>query len=187
MDDLTSPPKSFPASLVRRLWMHGFLAGLVVVIIVYLAWLFLASPPAPREKTAVSAPGEAAPAPAPAPPPAESPVKDQLEKVLDGIRQANQQKDLALFLSLYSPTSPGLAGRAQEISKAWSLYNYPKMEFTLTDLQPLGDDRVGARVIWNITLETRSTKKVTNISKSYQVWFEKAAGQWRIQSLAKAE
>jgi hypothetical protein len=188
----STSPKS---SLARGIWMHGFLAGLVVLLLVYLGWFFLKGtpvPPGPEEKNAVVSQGLPPQAsPSVKPPELSAPVapeatKSQLEKVLAGIREANQKKDLALFLSLYTPTFPGLAQRAQEISKSWRTYDYPEMEFTITELNPLSDGRILARVTWDIKMATRSTKKLRNVSKAYLVWFENDAGRWRIQALEKA-
>jgi hypothetical protein len=195
MPDWTQRSTSPKSSLARGIWMHGFLAGLVVLLLVYLGWFFLKGTPVPSspgEKDAVSSQGLPPQAsPSVKPPDLSAPVasettKSQLEKVLAGIREANQKKDLALFLSLYTPTSPGLAQRAQEISKSWTIYNYPKMEFTITELNPLSDGRILARVTWDIKMEIRSTKKLRNVSKAYLVWFENDSGHWRIQALEKA-
>ena len=62
-------------------------------------------------------------------------LESQLAQVLDGIKEANQKKDLPQLLSHYSPNFPHLQQRAQNISKTWKIYDYPKMDFEITEVR----------------------------------------------------
>lgn len=183
-------------SLMKRLWLHGFLVGLAVVLIFVLAWYFLwgpSSPPATEEALLPPAPvqgGQTGPnssqVASPPPAPSATALESQLERVLSGIREANQKKDLAQFLNLYSPSFPNLSRRAQKISAAWQVYDYRMMEFKLGEIQPVNENTVQARVTWQIETQNRRTQSLKNVTQTYQVWFVKESGQWRIKALEKA-
>ncbi len=99
------------------------------------------------------------------------------------MREANQKKDLSRLLSYYSSNFPGLTQRTQSISKVWKIYDYPKIEFEITDIKPLDDNAVMARVTWAAEAKNISTQKSKNITKTYMIRFVKDSGQWRILSL----
>jgi ketosteroid isomerase-like protein len=203
MDELnretTEQPKS-PQEPPRRhsLWR----LGLALVLVGLVGWFFLrgthgpSAPPSPDEKAA-KAPetqvqpgpnGSASPRAVAGVPAAEATaaLRSQLEKVLTGIRAANQEKDLSQLLSHYSPNFPQLTQRAQSISKTWKIYDYPKMDFTITELKSITGDTVDARVTWDVEAKNISTQKSQNISKAYWIRFVKESGQWRIKALDQA-
>jgi hypothetical protein len=170
------------------------LAFAALVVSGALAWFLLkGSPPAPEVN-----PGEAPPAaqaqagPSTSPVPQTAPrspaepavkLKGQLEQVLAGIREANQKKDLSQLLSYYSPNFPRLPQRAQTISKSWTIYDYPRMEFEINEVKLLDDDAAAARVTWEVEAKNITTLKSKNISKTYLVSFAREAGQWRIRAM----
>jgi hypothetical protein len=173
----------------------GFLLGAGFVLIGFLAWLSLSGPlPAPT-----SVKGEKPPPPQAQPDnkaptatsktPAESTalLKNQLEQVLSEIREANQKKDLSQLLSHYSPNFPQLPQRAQNISKIWKIYDYPKMTFDIKEVRLLADNAALVRVTWDVEVQNISTLKNKNISKTYLIRFVKESGQWRIKALDKVE
>jgi ketosteroid isomerase-like protein len=188
---------------VKHLWFHGFLAGLGAVIIISLALLFLKgtpTPPAPKERevTAVPsltpptqvAPGQ--PGTGQTTPPvgfagSNAVLKVQLEEVLANLREANLKKDLTRFLNVYSPAFPQREKKGQDISKVWDAYDYLAMGFRIDEVKPLGVDRAYARVTWNIKTQDRNTKKLKDVTRTYQVWFAKESDQWRIRALDKGK
>lgn len=114
-------------------------------------------------------------------------LKSQIEKVLSGIKEANQKKDLSQLLSYYSPNFPQLPQRAQSFSKNWKVYNYPKMEFEIQDVRLVAANNAVIKVTWNVEVQNISTKKYKDISKTYLVRFVKESGHWRINALKKTE
>lgn len=114
-------------------------------------------------------------------------LKSQLEQVLSGIKAANQEKDLSELLSYYSPGFPRLPQRAQTISKTWKIYEYPKMEFKIDEINRLADDTVSARVTWEVEARNISTQSSKSFSKTYLVTFGRESGQWRIKALGGVE
>jgi hypothetical protein len=143
------------------------------------------APPAQTQpgKTPVAAP----PVASPVPPDSTEILKSQLTQVLNGVKAANQKKDLSQLLSYYSPNFPQLTQRAQSISKAWKIYDYPKMDFEIKKVRLLSDQAAVALVTWEVEAQNISTLKNQNISKTYSMKFVRESGQWRITALDKAE
>ena len=187
----------------KQIWIHGFVIGVGVVLIGFVVWFLITGTPSPstvhKDDIApqVQAPQTQAP-PAevpPAGPPVASPapvdstaqLKSQLAQVLAGIKEANQKKDLPQLLRYYSPNFPKLRQRAQQISKAWKIYDYPKMDFAITEVNLLADQTAVARVTWDVEAHQISTRKNKNFSKTYVIKFARESGQWRIKALNKAK
>ena len=184
----------------KVLWVRGLVLVLGLTLTGFLVWFFAYSvrgtPPspiidkgdkAPQAQTQVS---PSAPVDQPRPPvPAESStlLKNQLEKVLAEIKEANQKKDLPQLLSHYSPNFPQLTQRAQSISKNWKIYDYPKMEFEIKEIKLQAGNTVLARITWEVEAKNISTQTHKNISKTYLVRFVKESGQWRIKAMDNAE
>jgi hypothetical protein len=185
----------------KHIWIHGFVIGVGFVLIGFVVWYFIMDTPSPPTLPL----GEKAPqvqAPQPLPntsPPAGPPValqtpvdsppslQSQLAQVMAGIGQANQKKDLTQLLRYYSPSFPRLHQRTQQISQNWKIYDYPKMDFAVTEVRLLTDQTAVARVTWNVEAHNISTLKNRNISKTYLIKFARESGQWRIKALDKAE
>jgi hypothetical protein len=202
MEDFWHPHTSV-ASLAKRVWVHGFLAGLGVVAAAFLVWVMVRgihAPPGSQDSTVTVSLSETQPnetseiATVPPVTGITSPVSDQaallktqVAQILDGVKEANQAKNLAQLLGLYSSTFPELPQKAQKISRSWETCTYPKMGFVIDEIKPLPDSRVFARVTWNIQVEDLQTKNLREVTRTYSVWFVNESGAWRIQALKKAE
>ncbi len=200
MEDFWHPPTSI-AHLAKRVWLQGFLAGLAVVLVITMVWVLvrgIQAPPPPQDSgtTPPLSPTDQAPPTSTVTPKAvtsapslntPAALKTQVEEVLARIKEANQNKNLAQLLALYSTTFPELPEKAQKIARSWQTCNYPKMGFLLEELKPLPDARVFARVTWDIQVEDLQTKNLKEITRTYLVWFVNESGAWRIQALKKAE
>jgi hypothetical protein len=177
----------------------GVLAGAGLVLIGSLIWLSFRETPGPPASEIGEAVG---PVPTEAGPGApESPrvvgaapladptseLKRQLEGVISGIRDANQKKDLSQLLSHYSSNSPQLTQRAQNISKSWKVYDYPKMEFEMDDIKLLAANAATARVTWEVEARNISTAKSKHLSETYLIRFIKESDHWRVQTLEKID
>jgi len=189
------PESSHSQPKWKRFRLPGFLLGVGFVLIGFLAWFSLSgTPSAPTSIKGEKAPqpqaqpGKNAPAAASKVPSESTAVlKSQLEQVFSGIRDANQKKDLSQLLSHYSSNFPQLPQRAQDISKTWRIYDYPKMEFEIKEVRLLADKTALVRVTWNVEVQNISTQKNKNVSKTYLIRFVRESGQWRIKALDKAE
>jgi hypothetical protein len=187
----------------KRISIYGFILGAAVVLIGLVAWFFMkgtpSSPPSLTGEKAAEVqvphreiqPDKGLPV---APPaaikvPAESPatLENQLAQVLARIREANQKKDLSQLLSHYSPNFPQLQQRVQYISKTWKIYDYPKMDFKITEVRLLANKTAQARVTWNVEAQNISTLKNKTIVKTYLIRFARESSQWRIISLQPGE
>jgi hypothetical protein len=187
----------------KHIWIHGFVIGVGFVLIGFVVWFLITDTPSsptshPGEKApqvqapqAQTQPGAGSPVDLPVGPqaPADSPppLKSQLAQVLAGIGQANQKKDLNQLLSYYSPSFPQLQQRTQQIAKNWKIYDYPKMDFAMTEIRLLADQTAMARVTWKVEAHNISTLKNRHISKTYLIRFARESGHWRIKALDKAE
>ena len=152
------------------------------------------SPPAPAPAPKVEAPAPAPPAvtaapsqpatqaPAPAPP-AEADLKEQLQKELSVLREAQLRKDIVLFMSVYSRTYPELDGKRASTLKSWEHYDYTNLVFTIDKIQPIDPDNALAWVTWYIDTKNRGTQDLSSSTQTYQVRFAKEMGQWHIRAL----
>jgi hypothetical protein len=197
MNDQPRAPDQIP--WWKRLRVLGLLLGAGLVLIGLLVWSLTsrtAVSPKSDKKTDQIQPAPTRPAPSAAANPRVGPkvavdatasLKSQIEKVLTGIKEANQNKDLPQLLSYYSSNFPQLPQKAQTFSKDWKVYNYPKMEFEIKDVKLVADNNAVIKVTWNVQVQNISTKKYKDISKTYLVRFVKESGLWRIKALGKAE
>jgi len=195
---MTEPQKPLKPPRWQKHSVLGLLVGLGTVIVLFLVWFSLReTPPPPISKKSEEAPppqtkasqGEPTTPRVAATPTADSAatLKSQLAQVLSGIREANEKKDLSQLLSHYSPNFPQLTQRAQNISKTWKIYDYPKMEFEIRESKLLDDNTAVARVTWEVEAQNVSTQKRKNISKNYLLKFTKESGKWRINGLEETE
>ena len=198
-----APPISPPSPLqahVRRLWLHGFLAGLVLVLIILAAVFYLwgwpgaseeeAGPPSVLSQTPKIETAPPATLVKPTPPPAASDkpteaLKVEITAVLARLAEANKKKDLHLWLSLYAPSFPDFPHKAQEISRTWKAYDYSRLHFRIEEVKSETPDNAFAKVIWEAKTRNRVTHETRNLTQTYLVWFIKDAGQWHINSLEK--
>jgi hypothetical protein len=201
MSENRKPSNSQPRG--KRLAIYGFILGTGLVLIGLVAWFFMqrapSSPPALTggKAAAVQVPsrqtrpdkGLAVAPPAAVRVPAESlaSLESQLAQVLAGIRDANQKKDLSRLLSHYSPNFPQLQQRVQYISKNWKIYDYPIMDFKITEVRLLPNKTAQARVTWNVEAKNISTLKNKTVVKTYLIRFGRESNQWRVISLQPGE
>ena len=183
----------------KRFQFLGPLLGAGLVLIGFLTWSLTsgtAPPPQPDKPMVQVQPVPDQPEPtAPATSKIGSQVaahptadlKSQIEKVLTGIKEANQKKDLPQLLSYYSSNFAQLPQRAQTFSKNWKVYNYPQMEFEIKEVKLVADNNAAVKVAWNVEVQNITTKKQKEISKTYLVRFVKESGHWRIKALGKVE
>ncbi len=202
MADWEDPPSITPT--LRRLWIHGFVAGLAVVLILFLAWFFFFKgepTPSMPETDAKDAAAQAPPsqparepvnaaaskeAPAASGAEMEALVRHQLEETLGQVREANLKKNLSLFLDNYALTDPQREKKRRETVKSWQTYDYLNLAFTLGEVKILGPESAFARVTWEMRTRHRRSKEIKVSSRTYDVWFAKSSGKWRIRTLEKA-
>jgi len=194
-------PSSPVQAHLKRLWIHGFLAGFGVVVAILLIWFLIWGWPsisgkgqeeaklAPYQASTLPvAPPAASPVLPPSPQAAAKPpsaLEAQLAAVLAKLGEANQKKDLHQLLSLYSPAFPDLPHKAQEISRSWKSFDYLGLRFKLAEISSQGPDSASARVTWEIKTRQRQTGAIKDSTKTFLVQFSRDSGQWRIKSLEK--
>jgi hypothetical protein len=171
-------------------WLIGLLVGAGIVAVILLILLFTrgtSTPPAPAPKVEAPAPSQpATPAPAPAPS-AEADLKEQLQKELSVLREAQLRKDIVQFMSVYSLTYPELDDKRASTLKSWERYDFTNLVFTIDKVQPIDPDNAIARVTWYMDTKTRRNQDLSSSSQTFQVRFAKEMGKWRIRSLEEVE
>jgi hypothetical protein len=147
-----------------------------------------AAPPAPKAEAPAPAPPAkpAAQAPEQAPE-AAADLKTQLQSVLSLLREAQLQKNIVQFMSVYSLTYPQLDGKRADTLKAWEKFDFTNLVFTLDKVQLLDPDNAMAWVTWYIDTRNRGNQELSSYSQTYQVRFAKEMGKWRIRSLEEVE
>jgi hypothetical protein len=192
------PPAPVPSGGTPS-WLVGLLVGTGIVIILLLILLFsLGTPPPPplptpkAEAPAPTTPTTPAPgaseAPAPEPsPPAATDLKEQLQKVLSTLREAQLHKNIVRFMSIYSLSYPQLDAKRADTLKSWENYDFTNLVFTVDKVQTLDPDNVMAWVTWYIDARNRRTQELSSYTQTYQVQFTKEMGAWRIRSLEEVE
>ena len=195
-----APPAKIPPSGMPS-WLIGVLVGAGILVIILLILLFTrgtSTPPAPAPAPKVEAPAPAPPAatatpaapatPAPEPaPPAEANLKEQLQKELSILREAQLRKDIVQFMSVYSLTYPELDDKRASTLKAWERYDFTNLVFTVDKIQPIDPDNAIASVTWYMDTKNRRTQDLSSSSQTFQVRFAKEQGKWRIRSLEEVE
>ncbi len=187
-----APPTGMPS------WLTGLLVGAGIVAVILLILLFTrgtSTPPAPAPASKVEAPAPAVtaapsqpatPAPAPAPP-AEANLKEQLQKELSVLREAQLRKDIVQFMSVYSLTYPELDNKRASTLKSWEGYDFTNLVFTIDKFQSIDPDNAIAWVTWYMDTKNRRTQVLSSSSQTFQVRFAKEMGKWRIRSLEEVE
>jgi len=186
---MTTPkPPSLPVQAhLKRLWLHGFLAGFGVVLVSLLLIFFIwGRPDASREGDEAAPPALKQTVPAPAPP-ASPHLEAQLAEVLAELGEANQNKDLRRLMSLYSPAFPELSRKQEAISRSWKTFDFLTLRFKLGEVSSLGPDSASARVTWEIRARNRLTQALKDTHQTYLVGFARESGHWRIRSLERLE
>jgi hypothetical protein len=194
-------PESSPSEASKGLpsWAIGVLAGGGIIIIILLILLFSRTtppppPPAVAPKTAAPAPAPApsvtttAPAaPGTAPAAATAPLKEQLQKVLNVLRDAQLKKNITEFMSVYSTTFPGFDEKREKTTESWENYDYVNLVFTVDKVQSIDADNALAWVTWYMDLRNRKNQELSSATQTYQVRFVKELGHWRIRQIEEAE
>ena len=182
----------------NRAWARTLMVGLGFLLIGFLVWVsYRGTSPSSIQKTPETKPVQTQPQPTALtspPPQAAAPpktpaalLKSQLEQVIAGIRDANQKKDLPQLLGHYSSNFPQLTQRAQTISKAWKIYDYPRMDFEVHEFRLLSDNRANAQVTWQVETKKINASTTKSVANTYLINFVKESGQWRILSTERVK
>jgi hypothetical protein len=186
-------PAKLPASGMPS-WLLGVLVGAGVLVIILLILLFTRGttkapppPPAPKAEAPAAAPPAATATPAAPATTAETDLKEQLQKELSILREAQLHKDIVLFLSVYSRTYPELDDKRTSTLKAWEDYDFTNLVFTVDKIESIDPDNAIAWVTWYMDTKNRQTHELSSNSQTFQVRFAKELGKWRIRSLEEVE
>ena len=127
----------------------------------------------------------AAPAPAPAAPGEE--LKDQLQKVLSTLRDAQLKKNITEFMSVYATNFPNADQKRKDALNAWESYDYTNLVFTVDKVQAIDANNALAWVTWYMDVRNRNNQELSSATQTYQVRFVQEQGNWRIQELKEVQ
>jgi len=172
------------------LWVIGSLAGAGIIIIILLIALFsrTSPPPAPpvaAPQAAAPAPTPAVPAPEPAAPAAD--LKEELQRVLSTLREAQLKKNITEFMGVYSNTLPNYDQKRKDALEAWQNFDYANLVFTVDKVQAIDPNNALAWVTWYMDIRNRNNQELTSATQTYQVRFVKEIGNWRIRELKEVQ
>lgn len=175
----------------QRLIALGILAILVLVALVVVINLFRKAPLPPPEARLSQPPAASAPSPASPPPPPEATaskpsktsLENELEDILHDLRQANLNKDIVLYMSRYSSLYPELDKKREATLKTWENHDFKNLAFNLSKIRSLGPDDAVAEVSWSILVYNKAKKKTETSDYTYQVWFSRELGRWKIKKV----
>ena len=187
-------PEPVPAAAPKGIppWVIGSLAGAGIIIIILLILLFSrTSPPpappaaAPQVAAPAPAPTPAVPAPAPAAPAAD--LKEELQRVLSTLRDAQLKKNITEFMGVYSNTLPNYDQKRKDALEAWQNFDYATLVFTVDKVQAIDPNNALAWVTWYMDIRNRNNQELASATQTYQVRFVKEMGNWRIRELKEVQ
>ena len=164
-------------------WVIASLAGAGIIIILLLIVIFsrTGTTPAPPVAESQAPPALATPG-APA-----ADLTGQLEAVLSTLRNAQLQKNIDRFMSVYSQTFPTYDLKRQDTLTYWQGYDFTNLVFTVDKVQATDPDHATASVIWYVDVRNRENRELTSATLKYQVQFVKEKGNWRIIALQQEQ
>jgi hypothetical protein len=164
-------------------WVIASLAGAGIIIILLLIVIFsrTGTTPAPPVAESQAPPALATPG-APA-----ADLTGQLEAVLSTLRNAQLQKNINSFMSVYSASLPTYDLKRQETLKYWGGYDFANLVFTVDKVQAIDADHALASVIWYLDVRNRETKELSSATQRFQVQFVKEKGNWRISNIKEEQ
>jgi len=186
----SAPAAPAPAAQGLPGWVIGALVAAAVAVVILLIILFSRTSPTPAPPgPQAQAPAAPAPAPAPeatAPSPAEE-VKDQLQKVLSVLREAQLKKNITEFMSVYSTNFPNYEQKRASALNSWEKFDYVNLIFTVDKVQTIDPDNALAWVTWYMDIRNRDNQELAGTTQSFQVRFAKELGHWRIRDLKEGQ
>jgi hypothetical protein len=193
------PPRS------RKSWIiAGVLSSLVVIPV--LVWAIMRrTTPAPTSPVSthiavlkptqpVSLSNQTSPAVPLLPPEGKAPAKiatvadraglqSQAAAVLNNLRAAQLEKDMAKFLKSYASTFPGLDKKQQKTLAIWKNYDYLALNYEMRDFSVLDPNTLTGLVRWSLETRNRANQEKEKSTLTYKVWFSQEGGGWRIKQL----
>lgn len=171
-----APPGPAPGRLRQVLPLVGLAAAGLLLSAIF--WLLGGNLPWASKPAALVPQGETA-----ARPPEGADLKEQVQTLLNTLREAQLKKDLNLFMGCYSPAFPGLAEKRQKTQKAWEDMPFTNMFYFLDEVTATGPDKAVVRVTWELQAQDRRTQETLSATQAFRVELQRQGGVWRIVGL----
>lgn len=183
---------TIPPPIPSRKWLVGGVAAVLVVLGVILTVYLSRGPATPQASRGESQtrlpkvdeePAMRGEAEALGPETALVGVREEIEEVLNQIKEANLTKNILLYMDTLSALYPHLDKKRQEVSTTWEKFDFQEMNFTVETIKGVGNGTVVAKVNWRIQTQNLATKGVRTDDLHYRVWFAQELGQWKIKKI----
>jgi len=182
----------------KLMWLQLFFTAALMIVLQAVLFLVLAKTPftgnvaAPDHKVAekiMPAPEATVPANIHENQPSTAILGEwqEIQGILEQLRKAQLEKDIDLFFNAYSSTFPNLSEKKESLLKSWQKYNYLDMNFNIENIQKKDANTILVEVTCDITLEDVRSKKKSNLSNDYNIYFSNASGKWLIQGLIEGK
>ncbi|MHB9074730.1 MAG: zinc ribbon domain-containing protein [Desulfobaccales bacterium] len=110
-------------------------------------------------------------------------LQTQAAAVLNNLRAAQLEKDMAKFLKSYASTFPGLDKKQQKTLAIWKKYDYLALHYEMRDFSVVDPKTLTALVRWSLATMNRANQEKEKSTLTYKVWFSQEGGGWRIKQL----
>jgi hypothetical protein len=114
----------------------------------------------------------------------ESPSRETVTALLDDIRKANMEKNLALWESRYSRQYLQTPGKREGVAEQWKEYDYRSLEYSIDDLQ-ISPGKASAVVTWDMSLLSKKGDVAKAFKQSLLAEFAVEEGRLKISSVAR--
>ena len=104
---------------------------------------------------------------------------ENIGNLLEKIRQANLQKDIALFMSCYSTAFKGREGKKKETLETWDNFNYLNLSYDLKKVEILANT-AHAKIEWLVRFSPKAGGQPQESKTILDVNFQKEDSGWRI-------
>jgi len=107
---------------------------------------------------------------------------EKIRNLLEGIRQANLEKNIGLFMSCYSPGYKDREVKKKETIESWENFNYLYLSYDLKKHSVSGST-AQARVEWFIRFSPRAGGPSQESKTILEVTFKKEKDGWKIKEI----
>lgn len=104
---------------------------------------------------------------------------EQIEKIIENIRQANLNENIELFMSCYSPAFHECEKKRDNTLNMWSNYDFLELDYRIEEKE-IGDDQAAIILVWEVKCRSQKTNNVQELFDRQRVSFIKEDGNWRI-------
>lgn len=108
-------------------------------------------------------------------------------QLLERIKEANLQKDIALYLDTLSALYPQIDQKRRNILATWNKFAFQDMAYTVLAMRRGENGKVVAEVKWRTTTQDLATQEPRQDEFLYRLWLVQELGQWKISQIEELQ